>query len=128
MEDIKAIILKKFDEMLTTSLESLESGGKFSSSEIGKDIGKFINEELKEIRKKSNSGTRKKKVEEDTTSKDDEKKPKRKPSLWNIYMKKKIIELKAEYEEKGIIKNSKELLSEVAILWKEDKATFKVDE
>jgi len=136
--DIKASILKKFDELLTTSLTSLESGGKFSSSEIGKNIGKIINEELKDVRK-GNSGTRKKKVEEetnktaDTKSKksvktDDEKKSTRKPSLWNIYMKKKMAELKIENEEKGITKSSKELLSEVALLWKEDKATFKIDE
>jgi|694.fasta_scaffold01147_6 hypothetical protein len=138
--DIKASILKKFDELLTSSLTSLESGGKFSSSEIGKNIGKIINEELKDVRK-GNSGTKKKKVvdkkvEEENTAKpkekskksDDEKKSTRKPSLWNIYMKKKMAELKAENEEHGVVKSSKELLSDVALLWKEDKATFKLEE
>ena len=43
-------------------------------------------------------------------------------------MKKKMAELKAENEEHGVVKSSKELLSDVALLWKEDKATFKLEE
>lgn len=140
MEDIEVIknsIIKKFSEMLSENLDNYESTGKFSSSEIGKEIGKFINDKLKDIRK-SHSSAKKKKINQ---SSDDEKiqskkdsisevkeKKKRKPSAWNIYMKKKVAELKIENEKNGISKNPKEMLADIALLWKEDKLTFKVEE
>jgi hypothetical protein len=51
IDEIKVSIMRKFEEMLDAGLVSIQEGGKFSSSEIGKEIGKFINQEVKEIRK-----------------------------------------------------------------------------
>ena len=153
-DEIKASIIKKFDEMLTTSLETFESTGKFSSSEIGKDIGKIINDKFKDMRKSHTSAKKKKSSDiksdsdskEKESKKDDgevkEKKPRkskkddgevkekkpRKPSIWNIYMKKKMAEYKIENEKNGVTKNPKEMLADIALLWKDDKATFKVED
>ena len=145
IDEIKVSIMKKFEEMLEAGLVSLQDGGKFSSSEIGKEIGKFINQEIKDIRKPRGGGGRKKKSddEEENTDEKAEKKPraprkkktdgeekpekkKRAPSAWNIYYKMKSAELKAENEENGIKKSPKEMMADIALLWKEDKATFKV--
>jgi hypothetical protein len=140
IDEIKSSILKKFEEMIEAGLVSLQEGGKFSSSEIGKEIGKFINQELKDIRKPRGGGKKKSDNESDETT---EKKPraprkkktegeenpekkKRAPSAWNIYYKLKAAELKAENEENGIKKSPKEMMADIALLWKEDKATFKV--
>jgi len=144
IDEIKVSIIKKFEEMLNDSIVSLQDGGKFSSSEIGKEIGKFINQELKEVRKPRGGG-RKKKSDDESEKSDEksEKKPraprkkktdgeekpekkKRAPSAWNIYYKMKSAELKAENEENGIKKSPKEMMADIALLWKEDKATFKV--
>jgi hypothetical protein len=152
IDEIKVSIMKKFEEMLEAGLVSLQDGGKFSSSEIGKEIGKFINQEIKDIRKgmlqdirKPRGGGRKKKSDDESEKSDEkpEKKPraprkkktdgeekpekkKRAPSAWNIYYKIKSAELKAENEENGIKKSPKEMMADIALLWKEDKATFKV--
>jgi hypothetical protein len=147
IDEIKSSILKKFEEMLDAGLVSLQDGGKFSSSEIGKEIGKFINQELKDVRKPRGGGGKKKKSDDESDEKSDEKsekkpraprkkksddgeekpeKKKRAPSAWNIYMKIKMAELKAENLENGIEKKPKELMAEIALLWKDDKATFKV--
>lgn len=142
IDEIKSSILKKFEEMLDAGLVSLQDGGKFSSSEIGKEIGKFINQELKDVRKPRGGG---KKKSDDETDEKPEKKPraprkkksddgtdekpekkKRPPSAWNIYMKIKMAELKAENQENGIEKKPKEMMADIALLWKSEKANFKV--
>ena len=135
IDEIKVSILKKFEEMLDAGLVSLQDGGKFSSSEIGKEIGKFINQEVKDIRKPRGGGAGKKTEEKVKAPRkkqkkdDDEEKPekkKRAPSSWNIYMKIKMAELKAENEENGIKKSPKEMMADIAVLWKSEKANFKV--
>lgn len=135
IDEIKVSIMKKFEEMLEAGLVSLQDGGKFSSSEIGKEIGKFINQEIKEIRKPRGGGAGKKSEEKVKAPRkkqkkdDDEEKPekkKRAPSAWNIYMKMKMAELKAENEENGIKKSPKEMMADIAVLWKSEKANFKV--
>jgi len=136
IDEIKVSILKKFEEMLNAGLVSLQDGGKFSSSEIGKEIGKFINQEVKDIRKSRGGGAGKKTEEKVKAPRkkqkkddDDEEKPekkKRAPSAWNIYMKIKMAELKAENEENGIKKSPKEMMADIAVLWKSEKANFKV--
>jgi hypothetical protein len=159
IDEIKATIITKFEEMLSQNLESFESTGKFSSAAIGKDIGKFINDKLKDMRKSTTAAKKKKsndsenesdsdskekklkKVENDVkekktvrkTKKDDvegeiKEKKTRKPSAWNIYMKKKMAEYKIENEKNGISKNPKEMLADIALLWKDDKASFKVED
>ena len=136
IDEIKVSILKKFEEMLNAGLVSLQDGGKFSSSEIGKEIGKFINQEVKDIRKSRGGGAGKKTEEKVKAPRkkqkkddDDEEKPekkKRAPSAWNIYMKIKMAELKTENEENGIKKSPKEMMADIAVLWKSEKANFKV--
>ena len=135
IDEIKVSIMKKFEEMLDAGLVSLQDGGKFSSSEIGKEIGKFINQEVKEIRKPRGGGGGKKteekvKAPRKKQKKDDgEEKPekkKRAPSAWNIYMKIKMAELKAENEDNGIKKSPKEMMADIAVLWKSEKANFKI--
>jgi hypothetical protein len=161
IDEIKESIVKKFDEMLSENLELFETTGKFSSSEIGKNIGKFINEQFKDMRKSHTAAKKKKSsdCENDSDSDADSKEKKskkvdgevkekktvrktkkdnvegevkekktRKPSTWNIYMKKKMAEYKIENEKNGISKNPKEMLADIALLWKEDKATFKVED
>jgi hypothetical protein len=134
IDEIKVSIMRKFEEMLDAGLVSLQDGGKFSSSEIGKEIGKFINQEVKDIRKPRGGGE--KKTEEKVKAprkkqkkNDDEEKPekkKRAPSTWNIFMKIKMAELKVENEESGIKKSPKEMMADIALLWKSEKANFKV--
>ena len=138
IDEIKVSIMKKFEEMLDAGLVSLQDGGKFSSSEIGKEIGKFINQEIKEIRKPrgGGGGGGGKKTEEKVKAPrkkqkkdDDEEKPekkKRAPSAWNIYMKIKMAELKVENEENGIKKSPKEMMADIAVLWKSEKVNFKI--
>ncbi len=134
IDEIKVSILKKFEEMLNAGLVSLQDGGKFSSSEIGKEIGKFINQEVKDIRKSRGGGAGKKteekvKAPRKKQKKDDEEKPekkKRAPSSWNIYMKIKMAQLKAENEENGIKKSPKEMMADIAVLWKSEKGNFKI--
>jgi hypothetical protein len=150
IDEIKVSIMKKFEEMLDAGLVSLQDGGKFSSSEIGKEIGKFINQEIKEIRKPRGGGGGRKKKSDDEGEKQEEKsdekpekkpraprkkktdgeekpeKKKRAPSAWNIYYKMKSAELKAENEENGIKKSPKEMMADIAVLWKSEKANFKV--
>ena len=145
IDEIKVSIMKKFEEMLNAGLGSLEQGGKFSSSEIGKEIGKFINQELKDVRKPRGGGRKKKSDDEEENSDEKpEKKPraprkkktedgvekpekkKRAPSAWNIYYKMKSAELKAENEENGIKKSPKEMMADIALLWKSEKGNFKV--
>lgn len=148
--EIKASILAKFDELLSAALTSLEAGEKFSSAEIGKEIGKFITQEVKDIRKPRGGGSKKTDGEEKPKEKksddegekeekpkkprkskknsdeDEEKpeKPKRKPSNWNLYMKAKMAELKAKNEEDGTSKKPKEMLVEIAEMWKDEKSTW----
>jgi hypothetical protein len=156
VDEIKATILKKFEEMLSQSLESFESTGKFSSAAIGKDIGKFINDKFKDMRKSTTAAKKKKSSDSENESDSDSKEKKskkedgevkekktrkskkedgevkekktRKPSTWNIYMKKKMAEYKIENEKHGITKNPKEMLADIALLWKDDKATFKIED
>ena len=159
IDEIKLNIIKKFDEMLSENLESFETTGKFSSSEIGKNIGKFINEQFKDMRKSHTAAKKKKssdgenendsdsnekklqkvdgevkekktvrKTKKDAIEGEIKDKKTRKPSTWNIYMKKKMAEYKIENEKNGISKNPKEMLADIALLWKEDKATFKVED
>ncbi len=134
IDEIKVSIMKKFEEMLNAGLVSLQDGGKFSSSEIGKEIGKFINQEVKDIRKPRGGAGKKteekvkaprKKQKKDDGEEKTEKK-KRAPSAWNIYMKMKMAELKAENEENGIKKSPKEMMADIAVLWKSEKTNFKV--
>lgn len=142
IDEIKVAIMKKFEEMLNTNLGSLQDGGKFSSSEIGKDIGKFINQELKDVRKPRGGG--RKKADQDSQEEGVEKpekkeraprkkkeegaekpeKKKRAPSTWNIYYKLKSAELKAKNAENGIKMAPKEMMAAIALIWKDEKETF----
>jgi hypothetical protein len=145
IDEIKVSIMRKFEEMLDAGLVSIQEGGKFSSSEIGKEIGKFINQEVKEIRKPRGGGGRRKqhellikinekikgeekvKAPRKKQKKDDsEEKPEKKrvPSVWNIYCKIKSYALKLEYEEIGIEKSPEEIMADIALLWEEEKPDF----
>jgi len=139
IDEIKVAIMKKFEEMLDAGLGLIQDGGKFSSSEIGKEIGKFINQELKDIRKPRGGGRKKADQEEGDEKpqkkeraprkkkeEGDEKpeKKKRAPSTWNIYYKLKSAELKAENAENGIKMAPKEMMAAIALLWKDEKETF----
>lgn len=139
IEQVKATIMKKFEEMLNKGIDSIQNGEKFSSSEIGKEIGKFMNQKLKDLRKPTHCGGKKKSDDEGEkkhktprkaltirTKAVDEEKKKRAPSAWNIYYKLKSAQLKIENEKNGITKTPKEMMAEIALLWKDDKATFKV--
>ena len=134
IDEFKVSIMKKFEEMLDAGLVSLQDSGKFSSSEIGKEIGKFINQELKKVRKSHSNGVEAKKSDvkapRKKQKKDDEEekaeKKKRAPSAWNIYMKIKMAQLKAENEENGIKKSPKEMMADIAVLWKDEKTDFKI--
>jgi len=150
-DDVKATIMAEFEKMLDEGLTSLISNGPFSSSAIGRDIGKFINQEVSELRssvggKKTRSSVAKKQSDDDAEEKkhakaaptktkkssakkatDDEvkEKPKRAPSAWNLYVKAKYAELKAADAEAGEKTNSKEMLSRIAAFWKIEQDDFK---
>jgi len=73
IDEIKVSIIKKFEEMLNDSILSLQDDGKFSSTEIGKEIGKFINLKMKDIRKPRGGGAGgRKKKSDDEEEKSDE--------------------------------------------------------
>jgi len=142
IDEIKIAIMKKFEEMLDAGLSSFQDGGKFSSSEIGKDIGKFINQELKDVRKPRGGGRKKADQDSQGEEKPEKKKraprkkkeegaekpekKKRAPSAWNIYYKLKSAELKAENAENGVVMKPKEMMAAIALLWKDEKETFKI--
>jgi len=50
INDIKKIIIEKTEKLLLIQLEEFKKTEKISSSQIGINIGKIINEELKEFR------------------------------------------------------------------------------
>jgi len=105
MSSIKHIIITKVDELLTNHFKIFLETNKISSSEIGKLIGKLINEEINIYR---SSIIKKKEI-----------KISNEPSDiiidYNIYMKTNITKLKDFYKNK---KNILEIFEEVYNDWK----------
>jgi len=125
IEEIKQSIIQQVDKLLSENLELLSKGGKFSSSKIGVEIGKIINQELNDIRSKKKLNDTFITNEKTLISQEDNSiKKKRQPSTWNIYMSRKMAEIKAENLQYGISKTSKEIIADISLLWKEEKEDF----
>jgi len=113
IDEIEKNIILKIKEFISPSLLSLKRGGRFSSSELGKEIGKLINKEVEEIRK-SRSGKK-------HTALKKEEKPVIKKSKWTLFMNYQYKKVKAKNLETGVKMTDEEIIKIITDLWTKEK-------
>jgi len=114
INDIKISIIKKVEELLTLNLNNFKETNKLSTTTIGKDIGKIINEEMITLKKSVKIKKEEVIVKEIINNEDKELQSK----LYKIYIKNMIKKLKEEDIDKKHKRNILELFEESNNMWK----------
>ena len=114
INDIKITIIKKVEELLTLNLNNFKKTNKLSTTTIGKDIGKIINEEMITLKKSVKIKKEEVIVKEIINNEDKELQSK----LYKLYIKNMIKKLKEEDIDKKHKRNILELFEESNNMWK----------
>jgi hypothetical protein len=114
INDIKITIIKKVEELLTLNLNNFKETNKLSTTTIGKDIGKIINEEMITLKKSVKIKKKEVIVKEIINNEDKELQSK----LYKLYIKNMIKKLKEEDRDKKNKRNILELFEESNNMWK----------
>ena len=114
INDIKISIIKKVEELLTLNLNNFKETNKLSTTTIGKDIGKIINEEMITLKKSVKIKKEEVIVKEIINNEDKELQSK----LYKLYIKNMIKKLKEEDIDKKHKRNILELFEESNNMWK----------
>jgi len=128
MNDIKTILIMKFDELLSIKLNIFMETNKISGCDIGKEIGRIINNEIKDIRNsfKKPVNKEKKKIEEKEliiiNSREEL------TVIYNDFMKKNLDELKKNNEKAKNKRTILELFQESYNEWKKKEKEIKIIE
>lgn len=129
MNDIKKKILINFNHLIDLKLKEFNESNKISGSSIGIEIGRIINNEIKDIR-----GTFKK-TEDKKKVKENEKKEllvinsrEELTFIYKEFMRKKIDELKKENENKKNKRTYLEIFQDSYNEWKKREREIKIKE
>lgn len=129
MNDIKKKILIKFNHLIDVKLKEFNDTNKISGSSIGIEIGRIINNEIKDIRELFKKTENKKKIKENDekeliiiNSRDEL------TVIYKEFMRKKIDELKKENENKKNKRTYIDVFQDSYNEWKKREREIKIKE